>query len=44
MRYVIFSKGGWPALVREDELLNWRYREPIAVCDTQQRRSGSSRS
>jgi hypothetical protein len=36
MRYFIVRKGGWPAVVREDEVLDGYDRRPVAVCETRE--------
>jgi hypothetical protein len=39
MRYFIVRKGGWPAVVGEDEILDGsdsRDRRPVAVCETRE--------
>ena len=39
MRYFIVRKGGWPAVVGEDEMLDGpqsRDRRPVAVCETRE--------
>ena len=36
MRYFIVRKDGWPAIVREDEVLDVQDLRPVAVCETRE--------
>jgi hypothetical protein len=36
MRYFIVRKDGWPAVVREDQILDGQDLRPVAVCETRE--------